>query len=58
MTMSTTETSAADAKARLAELLAVKDALASDLDDAHVLSEYVSVQEQIDRIEALWPSQR
>ena len=43
--------------ARLRELCAVRDVLADDLDDAVVLSEYVSVQEQIDRIkETLWPS--
>ena len=42
--------------ARLRELCAVRDVLADDLDDAVVLSEYVSVVEQIDRIkETLWP---
>lgn len=58
MTMSTTETSAvrADAKARLRELIAVKELLLPDADDPLVCSELTTIQTQIDACkQALWP---
>jgi hypothetical protein len=42
--------------ARLQELVAVRDALADDLDDPHVLSEYTVVEQQIRHVkDLLWP---
>ena len=47
----------ADLRDRLHELISVREALRPDIDDAHVLSEYVSVEQQIDDLKAmLWPS--
>jgi hypothetical protein len=55
--MTTTQpTRRGEMNARLRELCAVRTALADDLDDAVVLSEYVSVVEQIAKLKAmLWP---
>ena len=46
----------ADLRDRLQELVAVREALRPDVDDSQVLSEFVSVQQQIANLKAtLWP---
>lgn len=56
--MTTAESAAirTDARARLRELVAVKEALLPDSDDPLVCSELTSIQSQIDAAKAvLWP---